>query len=191
MKNLKFLEAIDQGPYCIKCKNPLDYIGCDIHKDIYPVLSKNSRIKMPICQNCTLTCSGCSSFVSIPKYVRLYATSKKKTRMIKTRPASLVGNPLDKINIKNPIINTYKKSIRGLLELVFSFDIGAQLALDIKDDIGKVNVNESLIHAAFNRISYLLFALQLIRLSGLGSYEKKIMQAEISKLYNLGAHDKV
>ena len=191
MKKPKFLEALDQGPYCTSCKNSLDYVGCDGHKDIYPVLSKNSRIRIPICRHCILSCSECSSFISVPKYTRLYSTNKKEMSTIKTRPASLVGNPLEKINIKNPIINSYKKSIRGLLELVFSFDVGAQLALDIKDDIGKININETLIHSAFNRISYLLFALQLIRLSGLGSYEKKIMTAEIRKLYNLGTDAKI
>jgi hypothetical protein len=193
MTKKKWLDFRSSGPQCITCGGSAFYMGCDSHVDKYPVLTQKNLIRIPNCKKCFLECAHCESKLSIPQYLEDFQKPRipnKKKRKVKEPEIKM--NFLDKLQQANLTelrdLNIFRDCTKEVLDMIFCFDIGTQLAIDdLEKKLLKLELDSNLgaIKSSNDRLSRVYFTLLMIRASGLSSYEKEIMEAEIKRIYSL------
>jgi len=187
-KKLKRVEFRGEGINCIRCDSQLIYNGCNAHVDEFPKLSKKGGIQIPICSECSVVCPTCGYSETIISHIKKIKTLPKKKPKKKPKKTLFdVENLIqtsDLSDMKN--LNFFRKGTVGILDIVFSFDVGTQLAMsDIKRRLGEnIPINFGKLEMSLTRLSHLYFSLMVTRLLGLSSYEKKIVKAEIERLFS-------
>jgi len=187
-KKLRKAEFRGEGIGCIRCDSQLIYNGCSAHKDKFPELSKKSGIQIPICSKCSVVCPTCGYSKNIVSHIKKIKTIPKKK--LKKKPKKTLFDVENLIQtsdfsgIKN--LSFFRRGTVGILDIIFSFDVGTQLAMsDIKRKVGKdIPINFNKLETSLTRLSSLYFSLMITRLLGLSLYEKKIVKAEIERLFS-------
>jgi len=203
MKSYKYIEFEDLGPYCTICGEAASFEGCAIHAGTFPVISNKNRLRIPICKQCRIECHECGSSLDIPTFKLRYIqhtqlNSSNKARLSKTKERTAKST---KVNVKQDTIdildqlrhkphseNTryFQNTITNILnDLTFSLEVGSQFAIsDVEDKLkGIIPSDMRIVKVYINKLSSLLLLLQLVRVTGLGSYEKEILHREITKLF--------
>lgn len=189
----KWVDFQPSGIQCNVCGGSASYMGCDKHKDKYPILTKKNFIRVPNCPKCFIECNECQcDNQTLPEYLKKVKKPKKLPKIIKQKKKEpkIKSSFPDKIRnadlSKLRDLNIYRDSTEGILNLIFSFDIGTQLALEkIEKKLISIGLETNLgpMRSTNDRLSRLLYTILMIRTAGLSSYEKEIMEAELEKLY--------
>lgn len=190
VKKKKWLDFPKTGIQCYDCGGDAIYESCTLHEDFYPTLTDRNLIRVPNCSRCKIFCHKCNRHFEPSIYLIKKETNKVIERPKKKKEPEIKYSFKDKLykadlsHIKD--LETYKRATKGSLNLIFSFDVGTQLAIDEVEkaisDIG-LEINFSSLKGVNDRLSRLLYALLMVRASGLSSYEKPIIEAEIEKAY--------
>jgi hypothetical protein len=166
-------------------------------------MTGENYVRIPICGSCEVECPTCKHTVSIRNYadelISIKELKKKAKKDAKPEPTitpreiplppevSLdiheVLRTVDTSKIEN--LDFFRRSIKGVLDTVFSLDIGFLLGIqDVEDELaGKIPMDYSRLNISLTRLSHLLSVLLILRSAGLGTYEDEIIKAEISRLY--------
>lgn len=190
----KWINFLPSGIQCAHCGAEASYIACDSHHDNFPELTDKNHIRVPNCKFCSIECQVCfGEILSLPKYLHKIKNPNKpvKKKLIKKRlDPEIKSSFLDKLqqadlsNLRD--LEIFRNSTRNILNLIFSFDLGTQLATDDVERILEeldVGINFGAMRSSNDRLSRLMFTLLMIRASGLSSYEKAIMESEIERIY--------
>ena len=194
MTKFKFVDFPGSGIQCAICGKDAHYLACNSHETTYPVLTTKNLIRVPNCKSCRIECPNCGE-VTLPQYLE---TALKKERVPKKlpRPKPKDKEPQIKTTFSDRLklvdlseirdIEISRNSTKGILNLIFGLETGTQLGMDdienLLEPLG-MDIDFGGMRAVNDRIAKLLYTLLKIRASGLSSYEKVIMEAEIEKLY--------
>lgn len=193
IKKFKWLDLPSSGLKCVYCGKNAVYEACDSHADSFPKLTSKNLIRIPNCGLCNIECSECGKNFKPELYLK---KPKKELPTVIKQPKKVpkvkysLKDKLSKVDLSDMReLSIFKKTTTNVLDILFSYDIGTQLAIsqiENKIEAAGLEFDTSQIRRTGDKISKLLFTLLMIRSAGLSSYEKTIMEAEIERLYGHG-----